>query len=87
MQMLNKNAIVNTIFNTDYVNEHVDILTSTINKCLDCCVPVVTQEILVHRPHAPWMTDEIREAITARSTALDIRKESNQSNKKTTGSI
>lgn len=70
--ILDETHSLNKITYTDDVNEQVNILTSVINHGLDHCAPLVTKQTC--RPPAPWMTDEIREAITAKNKAHAILK-------------
>lgn len=72
LQLLNEANNLDKILNTDDVNEQVNILTSVITNSLDLCAPMVTKEI--RRPPAPWMTNEIREAIKARNESQNILK-------------
>ncbi len=60
--LLDESDELNTIFNTDNVNLQVNTLTTILNKC-----PIVVKEI--HRPPAPWLTDEIRQVMTTRNIA------------------
>jgi len=62
--LLSSVALLNDILNTDDVNEQVEILTNIFNDCLDTCAPIVTK--VIRRPPAPWITDDIKAAITNR---------------------
>lgn len=55
----------NAIMDTDDVNTQVDIFTKNFIRCLDDCAPFVTKSIT--RPFAPWMNDDIREAMSLRN--------------------
>lgn len=70
--LLNEEHTLNQIFQTDNVDKQVDLLTSVFTRSLDKCAPIVTKEI--RRPSAPWMNDNIREAIKARNNAQIILK-------------
>ncbi len=56
---------MNNIFLTDDVDKKVCIFNDVFTKCLDKCVPIVTKAVK-GRP-APWMSDEIREAMQDRN--------------------
>ncbi len=72
-QLLSEVENLNQILNTDNVNEQANTLTSVITNCLDSCAPmIITKEF--RRPHAPWITNEIREAMKARNEAQHILK-------------
>lgn len=62
--LLNESQFLNTILNTDDVNEQVHIFNNTFIKCLDVCAPFKTKEM--KRPPAPWIDSEIREAMKVR---------------------
>ncbi len=53
------------ILDTDDVNRQVDIFISIFIECLDACAPYVTKEI--KRPFAPWMNDDLKEAMKLRN--------------------
>lgn len=69
--LLSNVPILNTMASTDDVNYQADTLTAVFNECLDDCAPIVTKEI--RRPPAPWITQEIREAMEKRDVLRDIR--------------
>ena len=63
--LLSDTDILNYILSTDNVNDQLSIFTSIFIKCLNSCAPFVTKEL--KRPHAPWITDHIKEAIKIRN--------------------
>ncbi len=66
----------NRILLTDDVNTHVDIFTATFIDCLNECAPFVTKE--VKRPFAPWMNDELWEAMRIRNdTRNQLKRDRN----------
>ncbi len=75
--LLNAVPSLNTIFTTDDDNAQVDTLTSVMADCIEECAPVVTTEI--KKPFAPWITDEIRSAMTIRN-ALQSQLKLNRHN-------
>ncbi len=46
------------MYNTDCVDNQVQMLNEIFSKCLDLCAPIVTQEVM--RPFSPWITDELK---------------------------
>lgn len=68
---------LNSILNTDDVNIQLDIFNTVFLKCLNNYAPIVTRAI--GRPHAPWMTDEIRSEIECRNL-LQKRLKKDRSN-------
>ena len=70
--LLNNTDALNYILRTDNVNDQVSIFTSIFIKCLNSCAPFVTRE--VKRPYAPWIDDEIKEAIKDRNKFHKIFK-------------
>ena len=56
------------------MNRQVEILTVTFNDCLEACAPIVTK--VIRRPPAPWMTEEIKVAITERDRLRTLRDHS-----------
>ena len=62
--LMNEVPILNGILNTDNVNTQVPVLTNVLNKCIDACAPLVTNEII--RPPAPWITHDVKENIKER---------------------
>ena len=56
---------LNSIFETDDVDKQVCIFNDIFTKCMDMCAPTVTRAVK-GRP-APWMCDEIREAMQDRN--------------------
>ena len=71
--LLNDVDILNHILRTDNVNEQLSIFTSIFIKCLNLCAPFITKEI--KRPYAPWIDDDIREAIKNRNKLHKIFKQ------------
>ncbi len=65
LKLLDNVSNFNRILNTDDVDTQVDIFTRNFNKCLNECAPFVTKE--VRRPFAPWMSDEVQNAINTRN--------------------
>ena len=61
----NEFSNLNRILLTDCVDSQVDLFTNVFKRCLDTCAPVVTQ--VIRRPPAPWMTDELHNAIRERN--------------------
>ena len=61
------------IFNTDDVNKQVNIFTDIFRCCLNACAPLKT--IKVRRPHAPWMTDDIKSVMRERNNAQALLKQ------------
>ena len=64
-KLLQNTQYFNAIMDTDDVNTQVDIFTENFIRCLDDCAPFVTKSIT--RPFAPWMNDDIREAMSLRN--------------------
>ena len=62
--LLNDLDILNSILCTDNVSDQVLTFTKTFIKCLDTCAPTVTKQI--KRPAAPWIDNEIKDAIKLR---------------------
>ena len=52
--------------NTDNVNSQVDIFNEVFTECLDNCAPFVTKSFT--QPPAPWLTNDIKEAIKSRNS-------------------
>ncbi|MEL6989243.1 MAG: hypothetical protein AAGK97_15635, partial [Bacteroidota bacterium] len=73
--LLDNQAHLNTLMNTDDVNVQVDHFTHVFKTCLDSCAPIITQEI--KRPPAPWLTQEIKEAMKSRDQLHSLIKNSN----------
>ena len=70
--LLNQSHVLNNILQTDDTNKQVDILTGVFNECVDECAPMVSK--VIRRPAAPWIDDNIRQAITAKNNAQQILK-------------
>ncbi len=71
IHILRETYYLNEFFNTDNVDQQVDILTSVMIRCVVLC-PRGDQRIA--SPTAPWITDEIREAITLRNATRNTLK-------------
>ena len=56
--ILGKHSILNSILDTDNIDEQVNTFTEVFNECVDTCAPIVTR--VVRRPPVPWITDEIK---------------------------
>ncbi|KAK7081970.1 Endoribonuclease Dicer, partial [Halocaridina rubra] len=59
-----------TLMKHDNVDFQVEILTKVFCECLDSCAPIATRKIT--RPSAPWLTNDIKEAMHIRN---QIQKE------------
>lgn len=70
--IINETSTLNQILQTDDVDKQVSLLTSVISNSIDKCAPMST--VTVHRPPAPWLNDEIKEAIKERNKAQTILK-------------
>ena len=70
--LLNDTDALNYILRTDNVNDQVSIFTNIFIKCLNSCAPFVTKEI--KRPSAPWIDDQIKEAIKKRNNLHSVFK-------------
>ena len=57
-ELIKYTALLNNLLDTDDINQQVKVLTSVFMTCLNSIAPIVTKKI--HRPPAPWMTDEIK---------------------------
>ncbi len=68
--ILNQTNELNTILKTDYVNRQVDALTSVLSGSVNSCAPTVTK--VIRRPLAPWIDNNICEAMVARNKAQRI---------------
>ncbi|MEL6989058.1 MAG: endonuclease/exonuclease/phosphatase family protein, partial [Bacteroidota bacterium] len=62
--ILDKQHLLNSILNTDNVDEQVNTMTTVLTSCIDEVSPKVTK--LIRRPPAPWINDDIRKAIKDR---------------------
>ena len=60
------------IIGTDDVNQQISIFTVSFIKCLDMCAPYVTKKIT--KPHAPWLNDDLRQAMRKRDEAQNNLK-------------
>ena len=60
------------VFNTDDVDKQVGIFTNTFRCCLNTCAPFKTKKI--RRPHAPWMTEDIKSAMRERNNTQILLK-------------
>ena len=86
--LFNETSILNTILQTDSVNEQVLIFSNVFMICLDMCAPFVTKEIT--RPPAPWIDNQTKEAMRVRdnlhekfkSNRFDFDAESNYKRRK-----
>ncbi len=74
--LLSHAPTLNTILQSDDVDAQVDILTTIFTSTLNTCAPMTTRKI--SRPHAPWIDDDIREAMSARNQAQTIPKRDHQ---------
>ena len=64
------------IFLTDNVEQQVEIFNSVFIKCLDECAPTLTK--VIRRPFAPWMTEDLRNAIQVRNNKQkELKKDRN----------
>lgn len=70
--ILEETSTLNEILRTDDVDKQVSILTSVITTSLDRSAPI--SNIVLHRPPAPWINDEIKEALAERKKAQRILK-------------
>ncbi len=70
--LLNHSHSLDQILQTENVNAQVSILTNILNDCLNTCSPMVTQQI--RRLAAPWMDDNVKQAMKARNDAQAILK-------------
>ncbi len=77
--LLNHAPTLNTILQTDDVNAQVDVLTSVFICNLNSCAPMTTK--VISRPPAPWIDDDISEAMSARNKAQRILKRDRLKNK------
>ena len=64
LRLLQNKQSFNMILQTDDMNTQVDIFTVNFTKCFNDCAPFITKEI--KRPFAPWMNDDMREAMNLR---------------------
>ncbi len=71
-KLFKKDELFNLLLDTDDVSRQVDIFTSTFIDCLDECAPHVTKKI--RRPHAPWMNDDLNEAMKLRNETQERLK-------------
>ena len=62
--LLDEADSLNSILQTDCVDNQVKTLTTTFIKCLDVCAPIVTKE--TKRPPAPWIDAEVKIAMSER---------------------
>ena len=67
--ILEHNAALNGMLNTDDIDIQVPILTRVMNDCIDNCAPTVTK--LISRPPAPWIDQNIK-------TDMKVRDEINR---------
>ncbi len=70
--ILEETSTLNEILRTDDVDKQVSILTNVITTSLDRIAPL--SNIVLHRPPAPWINDEIKEALAERRKAQRILK-------------
>ncbi len=57
---------------TDDVNQQLSIFNDSFIKYLDKCAPYVTKEIT--KRYAPWLNDDLRQAMRKRDEARNYRK-------------
>lgn len=70
--ILEETSTLNEILRTDNVDKQVSILTSVITTSLDKSAPI--SSVVIRRPPAPWINDEIKEALAERKKAQMILK-------------
>ena len=70
--LLEKTTELNSIINTDDVDAQVSTFNDIFQSCLNKCAPIITTQIT--RPPAPWITDEIRTAISHRNDIQRLLK-------------
>ena len=76
--LLDQSFLLDDIFNTDNVNDQVQIFNHVFIYCLDTCAPYVTK--VIKRPPAPWIDTRIKEAMNRRDH-LQIKFKSDRNNR------
>ena len=76
--LLAQTPILNNIISTDDVDIQVDIVTNVLSDSIDAIAPEDT--IIITRPPAPWINQDIKDAIEERDRMRDqlIVKENSQ---------
>ncbi len=74
--ILNETPKLNQILDTDDVNKQVSPLTSVITNNINQCA--LMSDVILRRPPAPWINNEVKEAIQERNRAQKLIKQDRQ---------